>query len=483
MIGGFKYVPELLTGLKSAVRGADALIPVLEKHGDELLHAFSSNTGEALDDWMKKAAASGDAALKAALENPHFVADLKSLAAERRLGTEFLTALDSGKPVDMPEMFQRHGVPISGPMGIACRELMDAKKLGTVEKQLAAHAEEIKGVKKEVAAGKSGFMNEWVLRRGRWAIYGAGLVGALALTEYYSGGAISKSIPSLITEIERRLREYGYEELAEKVKEHGLDALQTGSDISDIDRDAIINIGSGLLEEKGQHEAAAAFRIGAVATSPGYYLAVMGAEKGQRVETAIQELSKRASVDRAQIENYLVKHPTITGTLQEQFEIDLSSSFPGLKEKQARHTEEMKKAQATPTSDETLAHKTEAVVAQRLPQLEHAADTVKHRFESAATEVKDTAQTAAAGFLGFNMMKNFYDEFVKWIQELLTNLSDTLKSTFNGAADPAPQLARNSRPNQDALKNNPDYVSQGVRTDLKLGNNGFGLSDLVPEPG
>ena len=81
------------------------------------------------------------------------------------------------------------------------------------------------------------------------------------------------------------------------------------------------------------------------------------------------------------------------------------------------------------------------------------------------------------------MMKNFYDEFVKWIQELLTNLSDTLKSTFNGAADPAPQLARNSRPNQDALKNNPDYVSQGVRTDLKLGNNGFGLSDLVPEPG
>lgn len=154
-------------------------------------------------------------------------------------------------------------------------------------------------------------------------------VGATALVgiEFFTNGAISKAAPGVISDIASKLREIS-PKLADAVKEHGMAALEGLVELSEVDRQAAINIVAGSFEEAGQQDMANATRIYGALMSLSLPTKLAGAEAGERGQVVLRHLRDNAGVSDEQIAQYLLLHPQQARQAEEQLQINFQSEIP-----------------------------------------------------------------------------------------------------------------------------------------------------------
>lgn len=185
------------------------------------------------------------------------------------------------------------------------------------------------GINGDIRALPGTRTNRLMMTKAKIAAIPVALVGTWISFELFGDGAISKRLPGLAVSIESALREYGYENLANQVKEHGLKGFEFLSEVSDLDRTALVNVMSGYLEEKGEFETARVVRITNALLGINSFLHVYNAGEGNRAGATVDLICEKADVTREQFEEFLLKRPDKVNMLR-SFGVDFTETLPGL---------------------------------------------------------------------------------------------------------------------------------------------------------
>lgn len=241
----------------------------------------------------------------------------------------------------------------------------------------------------------------------RTGLYVSAATGALYVTEYATGGALSNAAPGAVHGVADALQD-NFPEFAETVRENGLSALETITDFADTDKQAITNITAGSLEEAGHADLAMAVRIGSTVTSANFALTVANAEEGERAQAVVDQIVEQAGVEQADVEQYFVTHPTQAALLQEQLGIDLEDTFPNLEYQQ----ESYRMAQE---AERNGAHMPFAAAAAP-PAAAAAGLTPAERLQAATMAAGDTLNDGIQNFSMAAIFNQFIDALVTGLQ-------------------------------------------------------------------
>lgn len=249
-------------------------------------------------------------------------------------------------------------------------------------------------------------------------LYVSAATGALYITEYATDGALSRAAPGAVHGVADALQE-NFPELAETIRERGLGALETISDFADTDKQAVTNITAGSLEEAGHTDLAMAVRIGGTVTSANFALTVANAEEGERAQAVVDQIAEQSGVERADVEQYFVTHPTQAALLQEQLGVDLEDTFPNLEYQQ----ESYRMAQEAERNGTNM-----PFAAAAAPALAANGDLTPAEQLQAATMA--AGSTLSDGIQNFSMAAIF-NQFIDTIVTGLQSLDKTLETNFD----------------------------------------------------
>jgi len=273
-------------------------------------------------------------------------------------------------------------------------------------------------------AGFKGTMNKLALKGMRTGMYASAAYTGLIAVEYFSDHALSRAAPDMIQSVAEGIKDIS-PQMATLIKENGLGAIATYSDVAGTNEEAAVITGAGILENNGQKEAAVAFRLGYAMRPTGpVTFNTLQAPEDEKTQVFARTIIEESGLGKEQIEAFFAKRPQLVGATEEHLSINLSQEFPGLKDVTA----------PAQTTSQT-------------------ASSIGSEFQQTFEDAQSAAQLGIAAKLIDYILQPFKEffEFCKDVKEDVANFfenfwDDTQKDKLVAAAPPVPRPAATPAP-------------------------------------